>query len=315
MKTKKITVIVCTYNREEPLCNFLRTLLDQSIDDFEILLIDQTVEHTQPTIDFLERHADRIRVIHQETPNLPMARNTGLRHSSGEYIVFADDDLLLPSNCLDVLIERLEENVYAGVTGIINPRLALTDIWQQYLKANDCRLNRRMEEGEFEVERFIGALMVFRKEIFDKVGLFDEAFGVLNPSCSGEDTEFCRRVRHFGLRLAIDPRVIVEHEMDHLGGCAAREGDTKKKLRQQLRAGLYIEMKYARNPPRIGPAGWLGVIRGGILNRDILLSGPFEIARRLQLLKEEYADVRNIYHQQQANSCSRLKTRSSNGSA
>jgi len=223
-----------------------------------------------------------------------MGRNNGIRNAAGEFIVFADDDFLLPTECIETVVALLKEGKFAGIASIINMSLPIEETWQQYLTINNYPLNRRIDEGEIEVDIF-GGLMAFRRDLFDQVGFFDEVFGVLNPSCSGEDTEFCRRVRSSGRRLAIDPRVIVEHEIDHDGGCAARKGDQTKILRQQMRANLYIEMKFSDEPPRIRMTGWLRLLRASIINRALIAQGPWEIYRRLKLLKTEHADVRGIF--------------------
>lgn len=294
MSDQKISVIVCTYNREKPLCNFLATLLAQSISNFDIILVDQTATHTPETTEFLQKHSDRIRVVRQETPNLPMARNTGLREVKSGYVVFADDDFLLPANCIGDVVSTIHGSDYAGVASIINWSLPIDAIWKECLKIHGYSLDRSISDGPLDVDVF-GGLMAFRRELFDKVGYFDENFGILNRSCSGEDTEFCRRVRTAGLKLCIDPRIIVEHELEHSGGCAAREGDSQKILRQQLRANLYIEMKYSRNPPRIDTSGWLRLCRALILNRAILTSKCREIPGRISLLRKEFQDVQRVF--------------------
>src|SRR5699024_3150788 len=89
-----ISVVMPVYNVEKHLKKAVHSILDQSIQDFEIILVDDHSPDGCPSL--CEKFAasdERIRVIHHEVNRgLSMARNTGLKEAKGKYIWFMDSD-------------------------------------------------------------------------------------------------------------------------------------------------------------------------------------------------------------------------------
>lgn len=288
--TPAISVIIPTFRREEALCQMLRTLLAQDVDDFEILLIDQTPTHNEETTLYLSANEGRIRRIFQETPNLPMARNNGMLLARGAYIVFIDDDVLLPADCIRRLITILSRRLADGVTGLVNFDKSDEDLRQQYGLAK-----KRTKAELLYVNQFIGAVMAFRREVFDSIGGFDERLGVLSTTAAGEDYEFCRRATRARFRLAIDPTVVIQHPTGVGGGCAARESSPDVARMRQIRSCFYIEMKLAERRGRIGIQGWVRMFRGWAINRAMIKQGIISIFGNLRQLRKQYKIVRAFY--------------------
>src|SRR3989338_9159858 len=92
----KVSVILPTYNCARYLPDSISSVLSQTFQDFELLIIDDG--STDNTRDFIENNYKdpRVRYIRQEHSGLAGARNTGLVSSKGEYVTFLDaDDLFL----------------------------------------------------------------------------------------------------------------------------------------------------------------------------------------------------------------------------
>ena len=86
-----LSVVVCTYNRAELLPGAIRSVLDQSYEGFEVVVVDDG--STDSTADVVARVGDpRVGYVRQENQGLSVARNTGVAHASGRYVVFLDDD-------------------------------------------------------------------------------------------------------------------------------------------------------------------------------------------------------------------------------
>lgn len=286
------SVIVPTFRREEALCKMLQTLLAQDCDGFEILLIDQTPNHDQETIAFLTLNADRIKRVVQEIPNLPMARNNGLSRASGKFILYVDDDVLLPADCVRRLIAHLSAGAAHGVSGLISFEQSDEELKLQYgLKVDP------QPESLIIVNQFIGAVMAFRREVFDSAGGFDERLGILSTSASGEDSEFCRRARSAGYRLAIDPTLVIQHPLGVTGGCATREVSSDVARTRHIRSNFYIEMKLSDAHGRIGIAGWVRMLRGWAVNREAVANGFGAVFKNIHLLRKQYKEVQEFYLQ------------------
>ncbi len=92
----KLSVIIPTYNRAQMVCQAIESVLEQTFDNFEIVVVDDgSTDGTERVL--RRRYGDTIHYLHQENQGRAVARNQGIRASSGEYLLFLDsDDLLLP---------------------------------------------------------------------------------------------------------------------------------------------------------------------------------------------------------------------------
>src|SRR5215510_12015466 len=90
-----VSVVVVTYNRDESLRHTLTCLVNQEPPPREILVVDQSREHDETTLEFLDqlRERERITYLHQVEPNAQKARNTAIREASGRVLLFVDDDI------------------------------------------------------------------------------------------------------------------------------------------------------------------------------------------------------------------------------
>ena len=91
--TPFISVIIPTYNRGEYLVNTIKDLMYQSYQNFEILVVEQSKTIDENLIKMCDSNKLTIRLLSQELPNLPKARNYGVKNATGEIILFVDDDI------------------------------------------------------------------------------------------------------------------------------------------------------------------------------------------------------------------------------
>ena len=101
---KKVSVIVPTYGVEKFIAAAVRSVLKQTYKDFELLIIDDG--SPDRSIEIYQQFTDsRIKIIRQANRGLAGARNTGIRHSQGEYLAFLDgDDVWLPQKLKNTLL-------------------------------------------------------------------------------------------------------------------------------------------------------------------------------------------------------------------
>ena len=103
-----ISVIVPIYNTEKYLKRALNSLLKQTYQDLEILLIDDG--STDSSLKICQEYAKkdhRIKVFHQENKGVSVVRNFGLSVAKGEYISFLDSDDYMEPNMLQTLYQNL----------------------------------------------------------------------------------------------------------------------------------------------------------------------------------------------------------------
>lgn len=106
-----VSVIVPVYNVKDYLSRCVRSILDQSISDMEIILVDDgSTDGSAALCDALQATDNRIRVIHQVNQGLGPARNSGLNIAMGKYVSFVDSDDWIERNTYEVLIHSMERN-------------------------------------------------------------------------------------------------------------------------------------------------------------------------------------------------------------
>lgn len=104
-----ISIIIPIYNRAEFLTTSVRSVLQQSYSNVEVICVDDaSTDGTEKTLQQLQTQDSRIKVVrHSKNLGTHMARKTGVEHASGDYLMFLDcDDTLLP-NALEILENAL----------------------------------------------------------------------------------------------------------------------------------------------------------------------------------------------------------------
>lgn len=105
-----VSVVIPVYNVEQYLCECVDSVLNQTMQDFEIILVDDGATDSSGMIcDQYAQQDPRIRVIHQSNGGLSAARNTGLDAASGTYVYFLDSDDYIVSHALEQLRELAEK--------------------------------------------------------------------------------------------------------------------------------------------------------------------------------------------------------------
>ncbi len=106
----KISVIIPVYNSEKHLNMCLESILGQTMQDFEIIIVnDGSTDGSQAIIDdYKARYDDKITAIYQENAGQASARNKGLEKVCGEYIIFIDSDDYIEPETFEVIYNKAE---------------------------------------------------------------------------------------------------------------------------------------------------------------------------------------------------------------
>lgn len=106
----KFSVVVPVYKVEKYLDQCVQSLLGQTYADLEVVLVDDgSPDQSGAMCDAWAAKDARIRVVHQENGGLSAARNTGIRHATGDYVLFLDsDDWWETDTVLEAIAKQLE---------------------------------------------------------------------------------------------------------------------------------------------------------------------------------------------------------------
>ena len=111
MKDLLVSIVVPIYNMEKYVGECVKSLVEQTYQNIEILLIDDGSTDSSPEIiDKLALSDQRIRVIHKENGGTAMVRNLGVESAKGEYILFIDADDWLSNDCIEECVKEIKEN-------------------------------------------------------------------------------------------------------------------------------------------------------------------------------------------------------------
>lgn len=107
MSTIKVSVIVPVYNAEKCVRRMLDSLSAQTIDNFEVIIVDDGSDDNSPVIcaDYAVNNS-RFKVIHQQNKGVAMARKVGMDAAQGEYSIHADADDWVEPTMLDDLYNK-----------------------------------------------------------------------------------------------------------------------------------------------------------------------------------------------------------------
>ena len=111
MITPDVSVIVPVYKAEDYICRCVDSLLSQTFRNFEVLLIDDgSPDRSGAICDDYARQDSRIRVIHKANGGVSSARQCGLDHALGEYVIHADPDDWVESSMLEELYAQAKRD-------------------------------------------------------------------------------------------------------------------------------------------------------------------------------------------------------------
>ena len=166
----KVSVIIPTYNREKFIERSIRSVLDQTYQDFEIIIVDDG--STDNTRKVLGPYTGKLKYIYQENEGSSAARNRGIKESIGGYIAFLDsDDIWMPEK-LALQVDILDKNKNIG---IVYSKMFMFNEKGERIGTKPERATGRNFTELIEIAGDIPTSSVLtRRECFDKAGLFDK---------------------------------------------------------------------------------------------------------------------------------------------
>lgn len=170
----KVSIIIPTYNRAHLIGRAIQSVLNQTYQDFELIIVDDgSRDDTEKFVKCLED--ERIVYIrHEENKGPSAARNTGIKESKGEYIAFQDSDDEWFSEKLEKQIEVFHNSppevgvVYSGFFRIENDRKIY--IPRGFFILKEGKIHKELLKGNF-----IGTpAVLIKKQCFERRRYFDE---------------------------------------------------------------------------------------------------------------------------------------------
>lgn len=197
----EISVILATYSDEdyEDYCHdCIESILNQTYTSFELIIVTENKSVEEKIREDFNDY--RLKIIDFKQSGISKARNRGAEISSGDILVFTDDDVVAEEDWLEHIKNTYDRTDCVGVSGMIEP------LWEnESLKKNvpeefywvvGATYRGYGNEGEI-VRNPFGPNMSIRKKIFERIGGFEEELGKEKSyMMQGEESELGSRLRN-----------------------------------------------------------------------------------------------------------------------
>jgi len=233
------SIVVATLDRAEALARCLAALHAQEARRrVEIVVVDNNPDSgLTPAV---VAAFPAVRLVREPRRGLSWARNAGIRAATGEIIVTTDDDVTMPPDWLEKLLEPFADGLVMAVTGNVLPESLDSEaevLFERYgglgrgavpLSADRAWMNRFRRRAVPTWHLGATANAAFRAEVFrdPAIGLFDAALGAGTPTGCSEDTDLFYRILSAGGVIRYHPDAWVRH----------RHRDSRAALRSQIYA-------------------------------------------------------------------------------
>lgn len=211
----KLSVVICTYNRSELLSHCLKALTEQTTDasNFEIIVVNNnSTDDTQEVVEtFMEQHTN-IRLVFESEQGLSSARNRGYKEAKHDWVAYIDDDAKAKSDLVERTFWILNNTDYKCFGGLYIPWFHYGEPYWFKERYGSNRMSYKsittLKNGEYAC----GGVMFFDKQLLIDNNGFSTKLGMIGGKVAyGEETELQLRLRNDGIKIAYDPKLVIEH--------------------------------------------------------------------------------------------------------
>jgi len=230
----RVSVVIVSWNAVDLLKQCLPSVVETAYPNLEIVLADNAstdgssawVAATYPEV---------VIVRHPENGLFCRGNNAAIPHTTGEYVVLLNNDVEVPPNWLDPLVQEMAD----PSVGAVQPKMLQYDDRERFEYAGAAggfidrlgypftrgRVFDTMEadHGQYDDARDVfwatGAALMLRRSALDAVGLLDERFEM-----HMEEIDLCWRLQRHGYRIRVAP----DSTVYHIGGASLPQGNPRK---------------------------------------------------------------------------------------
>ncbi len=232
----ELSIVIVSYNTKDLLKECIESIYKNSKDlSFEIIVVDNNSSDGSPKM-VSENFKDVILIKNPKNLGFSTANNTGVKKTSGKYVLFLNSDTLVKQNSLKYMVKFMDEHKDTGAATckLLMPNGKIDDAshrgfptpWNafcHFLGLSKVFAKSRLFGGynltyldfdkTHEVDALAGAFMMVRRESGEKVGWWDEDYFFY-----GEDLDFCFMLKQNNWKIYYVPEVSILHYKGVSGG-------------------------------------------------------------------------------------------------
>lgn len=227
MNTPLVSIIIVNWNGAEILPECLTSLRKQTYKNREIIIIDNN--SADESVNIIKQFHEVTLIESKKNLGFAGGNNAAFKHAKGKYILLLNTDTTSTKDFLKKLVDAMEKNPTLGAVqpkflydnddfpekNIINSiGCYLTSTGFLYYPGYGKKDTLAIYNKKRDIFSAYGACMLIRKEVIDKIGLFDGDYFMYF-----EETDFCMRVWLSGWQIAYIPDVLIYHK----GGVSSKK--------------------------------------------------------------------------------------------
>lgn len=253
-----VSVIIVNYNTKNITENCIKSILEYTKNvDFEIILVDNA--SSDGSKDFFSEFPDICFIESEENIGFGRANNLGAEYANGEFLFFLNSDTLLIENSIAKMVNFFTKNevhLNIGVLGCIlvgkdqeingfggsfpTAKSEQAKLWKQLplvkkLIKTDFQKIYNFEEEYFEIDYVIGADMIMRKSLFDRMQGFYKGFFMYF-----EETDLQKRISNSGLKNYIQTDTKIIH-LEDSSATTIKNYSNRKRIITHTSQVLYLK--------------------------------------------------------------------------
>jgi GT2 family glycosyltransferase len=212
---ESVSVVIPNWNGRRFLAGCLDSLALQTYKNVEVIVVDNG--STDGSAQFLKDNYSWVRLIHFErNTGFSVAVNEGIHEARGSYITLLNNDTVAENTWIEELVRALNEHPDAGSVACkmlaYDDKTILDGAGDGYRRGGlPGRIGHREKDlGQFDTGRYVlgacGGAAMYRRELFDKIGLFDEDYFAYL-----EDVDLGLRAQSAGYKCFYTPSAVVYH--------------------------------------------------------------------------------------------------------
>ncbi len=216
-----LSVIIVSYQSKNDLKRLLPSVFNsQSKYQYEIIVVDNGSR--DGSVEWLKNsRSEDLKIIENQNTGFAHGNNLGIKQASGKYILLLNPDTELRADTLKIMLDFMEARLDVGISGckVVKPdgkldlacKRRFPNPWNSFLRLarlsnKNYNLLDKDENQETEIDSVMGAFLLIRKSVIEKIGLLDEEFFMY-----GEDLDWCWRCKEAGFKVWYYPKTSIIH--------------------------------------------------------------------------------------------------------
>ncbi|MBU0999519.1 glycosyltransferase family 2 protein [Patescibacteria group bacterium] len=211
MENSKVSIIILTWNGIGHVANCLESVFKSNYFNYEVIVVDNGSKDGTP--EMISQRFPQVRLIlNKKNLGFTGGNNQGVKEATGNIFFLLNDDTKIHPDLIKTLVEGLESSSEIGIVG---PKIYFMDkpnkIWFaggkiDWIKSNSYHLGKNLMDKELssdskkEVDFITGCALMIKREVVDKVGLFDNKLFAFY-----EDADLCQKVKKVGYKVLYLP--------------------------------------------------------------------------------------------------------------